>query len=55
MITCEDDTGVTVTPSSDISGGADFDPNVFGPDSTVNSARWEIDNNPLLPAKKTSL
>ena len=53
MITCEDDTRVTVTPSSDISGGADFDPNVFGPDSTVNSANWEIDNNPLLPAKNT--
>ena len=52
MITCEDDTRVTVTPSSDIFGGADFDPNVFGPDSDVNSANWEIDTNPLIPAKR---
>ena len=55
MITCEDDTRVTVTPSSDISGGADFvagQPNVFGPDSAVNSANWGIDTNPLIPAKR---
>ena len=55
MITCEDDTRVTVTPSSDISGGGDFvagQPNVFGPDSAVNSANWEIDTNPLIPAKR---
>ena len=52
MITCEGDTRVAVTPSSDISGSGNFDQNVFGPDSSAKSAKWKIFNNTLITAKR---
>ena len=52
IITCENDTRVTVIPSSDLSGGGDFSEPIFGPTLTATSANWLVSNNVLIPEKE---
>ena len=55
LITCEDDTVVTITPSTTISIAGVFSQTQFGPTASSMSAEWEIGNSDEIPAKQTLL
>ena len=55
IITCEDNTRVTLTPSTTVSGSGEFDQTTFGPDSNEKSANWRINNDQDIAAKQTLL
>ena len=59
LITCEDDTRVTVTPSQTISGGNDFAENTVGPEGEAAEDDWIIVGpegiSNSIPAKRTLL
>ena len=55
IITCEDNTVVTVTPSTTVSGSGVFQHTTFGPDSTQKSSVWRINNDQSIAAKQTLL
>ena len=55
IVTCDDDTRVTVTPSTTVSGSGVFDQTTFGPSSPSSSANWQVDGSALIAAKQTLL
>ena len=56
VITCEDYTQVTVTPSVAISGSGVFTQNRFGPGEAQASSNWQVNpNSSNIPAKQTLL
>ena len=55
VITCDDDTQVTVAPSTSVNGSGVFQHNNFGPDLDQKSSNWQINNSNNIPSTRTLL